>query len=325
MTLSDDANRISALRHQYYRNGYRAVPVRNGQKFPNGTDALDWPNKARRDPPYACDYRNFAYHNTGILCDGFRAVDIDLDGAAMVQAVVGYLIENCGYAPMRYRTNSPRVTALYAAADGDPAKRRVATKCHCHQKPCHCVQAVEVLGRGNQFVAEGFHPSGAPILWRGGSPETVQRSDLPALTEEQVDALLAFCGLLMGAEYHKREDRDRPVITDGHGFATWFIGDVRDALAQIPHLAEDRESWLQIACAVRDATGASGGGYDAWDAWSTNGSTYSPSACTALWNSLSGRASGKPITAGTLYHRVMEANPDWVKPSQTFTKLRIQL
>lgn len=56
---------------------------------------------------------------------------------------------------MRVRDNSPCRLLPYRAAEGEPPKRRIAGR---HGK-------VEVLGRGQQFMAYGRHPSGAELCW----------------------------------------------------------------------------------------------------------------------------------------------------------------
>ena len=51
---------------------------------------------------------------------------------------------------------------------------------------------VEILADGQQFVADGIHPdTGQPYLWPAGSPETVPLADVPPITLEQAQAVVA--------------------------------------------------------------------------------------------------------------------------------------
>ena len=61
---------------------------------------------------------------------------------------------------------------------------------------------VEVLGRNNQFVAHGIHPSGAGLEWEGDiAPGCgLQLAELPVITEEQVSQVLELIAPLIGAE-----------------------------------------------------------------------------------------------------------------------------
>lgn len=315
-------HQVFDLRQQYHRNGFPPVAICNGEKFPQ---QKRWPELARLPTPDACQWTPDRHQlSTGILADGLRPIDVDIDDPIKAQAVLDYIINNFGYAPMRYRSNSPRILALFAAAEGHPSKTSVTTGCRCNRKPCHCKQAVEILGKGNQFVADGVHQTGVPILWRGGSPETVQRSELIALTDTQVQALLAFCASVLGvAAPIPRAARSPSAIPCGGPHKGWHIGDVRAALAEISHRNSSREDWFRIGCAVWDATNGSTEGYEAWRDWSQSCPSYTDAAATTLWNSLHPNHPNR-ITAGTLRRAVTDLNPTWVEPSKTtFTKLRI--
>ena len=169
-----------ALREELYDAGFRPVAISNPDadhpsagKAPFGHD---WTNRARLDPPEALRLLRMDALNTGVLCDGLRALDIDVDDVALVQRVRATAVMAWGEAPMRVRDNSPRCLLLYRAAEGEPPKRQLAGK---HGK-------VEVLGRGQQFVAYGRHPSGAELRWMPEPPHLVPREQLPAVTEEQI-------------------------------------------------------------------------------------------------------------------------------------------
>jgi hypothetical protein len=126
--------------------------------------------------------------NTGILCDGLRVIDLDIDDAAIAGEVEKLAETMLGSgALVRFRDNSPRRAIVYRAAVGEPGK---VTKAGAAGK-------IEVLGRGQQVQVLGTHYSGLELRWRPWPPGAIQRAQLPTVTGEQVsDFLNAAAGLL---------------------------------------------------------------------------------------------------------------------------------
>jgi hypothetical protein len=83
---------------------------------------------------------------------------------------------------------------LYRAADGEPPKIVQAGK----------LGKIEILGKGQQFVAFGTHPSGAELEWFPEPPGAELRMGLPAVTEDQIHAFLEACAPIIEAESPKR-------------------------------------------------------------------------------------------------------------------------
>ena len=194
------------FRRAVWMNGFRPVPVRTGEKRPAGTD---WPKVALGYLPPCLKVGAHARSdalNTGILCDGFRVIDIDVDDAVIVGQIEALARDLLGDALVRFRANSPRVALVYRAADGAPPKRALSGE---HGQ-------IEVLGSGQQFVAHGVHPSGAEYQWRAGSPATVPREEIPAVTEENVGDFLTDAARLIGApEAGKRQHEETPPAQPG--------------------------------------------------------------------------------------------------------------
>src|SRR6185295_11468527 len=90
---------------------------------------------------------------------------------------------------------------------------------------------IEVLGRGNQFVAFGTHPAGADLEWFPDAPGQEQLSALPAITEAGIDAFFERCAPIINAKIKQQ--------TNGHDHTS---GDpqadplrIAAALFQIPN------------------------------------------------------------------------------------------
>src|ERR1700693_3955619 len=79
------ANAVMLQRQQLWHFGYRPVAVYTKDKRPFG---IDWTGRARRNPPEAASVSPFDDAlNTGVLCDGLQAVDIDIDDQAKASEV----------------------------------------------------------------------------------------------------------------------------------------------------------------------------------------------------------------------------------------------
>jgi hypothetical protein len=239
------------FRKDLWDNGYRPIPILNPDSdYPNagkrpagsGPDWGGWEHDARRDPPYAvvATPRDIAM-NTGILGDGLRAVDIDVDDPQIAASIDRLCVEILGDAPVRFRDDSPRRMRVFRAAEGQPPKDSVAedraTASAAGRKPWK----VEVLGHGNQFVAFGIHTEGAFLDWEDGrSPRNVRRDELPAVTEAQVAEFLSLAGGLIGAKT-PRQNSQNPLAVSPRD-----AGTLLSVLAVLSRLTET--PWLLMSC-----------------------------------------------------------------------------
>jgi hypothetical protein len=254
-----DTQAVHALRAELWRQGFRPVAVCNADdpgpspgKRPVGHA---WQERGRRDPPEAATLAPSADAlNTGILCDRLRAVDVDCEHAGIVAAICAAAERRLGVPLTRTRANSARVLLLYrATAVSGPMPGK------CSLQGAH--GAVEVLGKGQQFVAFGLHHSGAVLEWEPLGPDLVPVHALPAITEDQLTAFLAEdVAPLIGADPAKaappvtRErtaDAGVPMVELDTPAALQMA---RDRIAATPPASEPGRSnaLYKLACAVRD-------------------------------------------------------------------------
>jgi hypothetical protein len=283
---------VSTLRSRLWDAGFRPVAVLSRDKRPL---AREWGESARQDPP-ECVRLGAVPHalNTGILCDGLRAVDFDIDDDGVAGQCRDLAVSMLGDAPCRWRRNSARFLALYRAADGAPRKIVLAGR----------LGKIEVLGLGQQFVAFGWHPSGAELEWLPEAPGDVALADLPVVTEVQLRAFLAACAPLIGAEapsYENGEDH-APASPQADPLR------VAAALNVIPNGGEpaDWEAWNRIGMAAWAATGGSDLGFAAFDAWSGRHPAYDAVETRGRWEHYRGSPPTK-IGAGTLFRLAKQA------------------
>ena len=305
------AREVASLRERLWDAGFRPVAIYNYDsrkthspgKAPKGEE---WTERNRRDPPHdAVAAVDLDAINTGILCDGLRAIDIDVDNITMATSIRNRAMERFGEAPLRVRANTGRCLLLYRAAEGQPGKRAVAGT----------FGKVEVLGKGQQFVAFGVHPSGAPLEWIGEHPGEICANQLPAVTEQALTEFLAACAETIGAKPEQRPtDRASPQ-TSRHGLRGDTL-QVVAALSAIPNDGPaDWEAWNRIGMATWTATGGSAGGLAAWHAWSEQHPSYDATEVDRRWAHF---AVSPPtaIGAGTLFHLARGARSDPPLPSE---------
>ena len=194
--LIEAAPRITHLRAAIWNSGFQPVAVENpvigaketGKRPKPGHG---WPDGARRNPPEClAGPPDSAALNTGILCDGLRAIDIDIDDPTLARKIEAIAVARFGATITRTRENSPRLLLVYQAAEGEPAKRVIAGE----------FGKVEVLGRGQQAVVMGLHHTARWLNWRDNrGPWNTPRDDLPPVSPADEDAFAAEIAPLVGA------------------------------------------------------------------------------------------------------------------------------
>jgi hypothetical protein len=270
------------------------VPVRNAREGDRSTGKAPkgkgWQDEARQDPPECAvwDEADPDALNTGILADGLRIIDIDIGDEATAGAAHRLADRHFGPSPcVRRRSGTGRRALLYRAAEGEPPKK-ARTNSTTDEK-------VEVLGRGQQLVAYGRHHSGAAIVWQGLPGLEVRRDELPAVSEEQVDAFLDDVTSLIHADPPKVhaprfetrvEDGDRDSLT---------AEDVKACLDRIMDNSS-YEMWRNVGAAIH-AWNPGPEGLELFDAWSLRSPKYDRGSVVRQWNASRGMTMFPPAAS----------------------------
>jgi hypothetical protein len=193
-SLSFEQQRVKELRQQLFTNGFRYVPAEYKQARGD-----EWGDKARAYTAeiVASHTPNPSWLNTGILCDGLLAVDIDVDDAATVAQIRSLARLHLGGGPERSRENTAHTLLLYRAVDGLPK--------HPDLKGANDAK-IQLLGQGlgvsdpkaYQFIADGVLKDGSRYTWTY-SPVEFTRDQLTEVTAETLAAFLAAVAPLIGA------------------------------------------------------------------------------------------------------------------------------
>lgn len=319
---------VAATRAQLWDAGFRPIPILNWDaKVPSpGKQPLarDWRQDALRDPPFCLTVPPVSHAlNSGILCDGLRAIDLDIDDPALAARCKAVALDRFGEAPIRVRRNSSRCLLLYRAAVGTPPKLSVTGPAHTKAFGCK----VEVLGAGQQFVAFGRHDTGADLEWFPEAPGEATLASLHAITEEEVLAFLEAVAPLLGAE--------PPARTNGHDHYPASEPQaeplrVAAAVAAIPNAGPpDWEAWNRIGMAIFAATGGSAIGGELFNEWSKRHPAYDPLETEKRWRHYV-RSPPTKVGAGSLFYlarntfhsdTALEEPPAWLDAAPPFESI----
>jgi hypothetical protein len=299
--MTPELAQIAELRMSLVKAGFRPIPVlswnhpsrKDAGKKPIGSN---WPERARQDPPECVRFDPVPHAlNTGLLADGLRIFDVDIDDRVIALRVETLIVAGCGQAPKRFRRNSPRCALVYRAAEGEPPHRVVAGT----------AGKVQVLGKGQQLASFGRHVSGADLEWTA-EPGTITLADLPVITEAQVTQLLARIAPLIGAS---APDVDLVDAAHVAGAPEADIARIAAALDKIPNAGPpDWEWWNKVGMALWVASGGSDGGLVLWVAWSARNPEHDrKDSAEERWKHYR-KSPPTKIGAGSLFHMADEAD-----------------
>lgn len=306
-------------------NGYRIIPIRSGTKRP---PFKDWEQVvATHDTlnSWVGPEGKYKASGVGILCEFTPLADIDcLDPAAAdyMQNYIEGRIEDFNFPPVRLG-HAPKKGLLFRAAD-------TFTKVNSHVwidpdgdaslsttqngTPNGHWRKVEILGRGQQFVAYAIHPdTGKPYEWvEAGEPLTRRVEELPLMTPEFAREIVdEFNRYAERRGWTKKTNAlEKPTTSVAVGridtddaFATDVAKtdltplDLRKRLMMVPG-AEDYDLWVQIGMALWHQFDGSQEGLDLWHDWSAQATNYDRAALDARWPDFNPEGKNRaPVTA----------------------------
>ena len=306
----DKKDDIVLLRSRLLQNGYMPIPVQTAKPgyIKTGKHPLQvgWPERARIRKLEECRIWTEEIEpdqmNTGIMCDGLRAIDIDIDDQNTRDDVVKLMEKILGATDfIRCRKKTPRILALYRAAVGEPGKRQVGSS--------EAGKLVEVLGRGQFFVAFGDHHSGAAIEWLEISPADTEIEKVPPVSEEKIEEFLIKVGETLGCPFKKKtESAYDPVLFKTYDKMGASHHDIIACLDVIGNDFDSYDDWIKIGAAIYN----SGGDFGLFDLWSSLHRSYRGRNTQTQWTKFSGMPT---IGFGTLVWMAKQVDPEFMTPS----------
>ncbi|MCH7333468.1 phage/plasmid primase, P4 family [Acinetobacter modestus] len=271
-------------------NHYMIIPIKQGMKRP----VMDeWQNVRLT----AIDVPKYANQGVGILTGQgpfpICAVDIDVTDAELAEKFADWCRDNLGVSCERIG-RAPKILLVYRAEEPDWGKSISAWFADPTEidKPFKQMQKqrIEILGRGQQFVAYHIHPdTKKPYEWVdyfGGLAEFPADS-LPVITKEQVvEAVQMFeqmaeeHGLMrvknsksrVGALTSSELDDDEDFLMNTTATIGWSLEDAKKYLGYIDN--EDYETWLRVGMSMHHEFSASDDALQLWNDWSATASNY---------------------------------------------------
>ncbi|MGD9698474.1 phage/plasmid primase, P4 family [Acinetobacter sp.] len=270
---------------------YMVVPIKPGEKRP----ALkDWQDSRIS----AADLLKYPNCGIGVLTGQGQfpicAVDIDVLDEDLASEYADWCRDNLGVSCERIG-KAPKMLMVYRAEEPNWAKSIsgwFATPEEAVKPFKEMVkQRLEILGKGQQFVAYHIHPdTGKPYEWVdffGGLTE-FSAETLPVVTKEQIAAAVEKFeemaqkhGLVriknskskVGAlTSHEIDDEEDPLMTTTMPIGL-LIDDAKRHLEFVDN--EDFETWLRVGMSLHHEFNAGADALHLWDDWSSTASNYS--------------------------------------------------
>ena len=299
-------------------NGYLIIPIKPGHKRP----ALDNWQTARLG---AADLTRYPNHGVGVLCgqgaQPVAAIDVDTTDGALAARFVAWCQEHLGATCERVG-NAPKILLAYRAASEGWGKATGAW----FEDLGGARHRLEVLGKGQQFVAYHIHPdTGEPYEWVDffGGLDAMRAGDLPIITEAQVEeALQVFeamaeeAGLVRvsGSKTKAGGMTSAPVDDPLMAYEPPVGIDLSEARRLVAYVDnEDYDTWLKVGMSLHHEFDGSVAALDLWDEWSSTASNYaSREDLEKRWDSF-GRSGRNPTTARWLLKVGNQGKRDAVK------------
>lgn len=290
-------------------NGYEIVPIIPGKKAPKEDDWTEVDFNAKVDRIIA----KRPSWGVGIKTRHTPLVDIDCYSKRVIRLITEKATELCGEGIPRIGM-SPKTGLLYRT---DEPFKKTQSKVYLDHKGRRV--KLEVLGRGQQFVAFHIHPdTGEPYRWpEDMHPGNVAAEDLNVINADDALILCDYFDELAAEEGWERvgsgrerlDDRDYdpddPFI-DAKETVGLSIEEQRAKLLIVPG-CEDYDTWTDVGMALYHENEGSHDGLLLWHEWSNPAPNYDSDALDAKWPSF--KIEGKrrePLTFRYILKRAKE-------------------
>lgn len=288
-------NHLTELRLCLLGNGFEPIPV----------VAHDAPGTSPGKRPRLSGWQNIALgpdvvrgwdsshlradSNTGLRTGELVGIDIDCYSPALSERLQKLALAHFDGEPSIRIGMPPKALLCYRTAvpRGKKATPTYKLPAFEHEKDSR----VEVLGRGEQFVAFGVHPdTKKPYQWIGPSPLDIPLSELPLVTNDAIDDFLAMASRMFvdaggvqtsegGRSHEPRERTTSAVAADPSAY-----DEIADALRFCPN-NESYQDWAKIGAAIYNTLGNSG--LSIWTDWSGKYHAYIEADAKEKWDSFS--------------------------------------
>ena len=187
-----NAHRFGDLAVELHLNGYSPIPVK-----PNSKKCVvkGWEKRHVADPGEIEAWcRSKPGHGVGLVCARVVAVDIDIYDPDIAEECGRMVVAfSDGTPPVRFGQRPKRLFLF--RCEGEHFRKKVTPGFHIGDRSDN---KVEILAKGQMFVAFGIHPhTRQPFDWPETSPTDIKLDDLPALSERSAGNLFTELATLI--------------------------------------------------------------------------------------------------------------------------------
>jgi hypothetical protein len=275
--------------------GYRVLPIRVGHKAPA---ISDWQNSHADEATVAGWIEKYPDAGVGVITENTPAIDIDCLDKDISYKLIKWVENNIGMAPVRI---GRKPKALMVFRTDEPFGKIRSNE---YVDFLGNRNAVEVLAKGQQFVAYATHPDTAkPYTWPKKSLVDIRHADLPVLTREQAQEFVAYFESIVPDDWelsrrgvsvtHSEEDELltlRPKLGR-------TIDEIASWLDTVKNDDWHYDDWIKMGMAIHHETDGSPEGFRLWDDWSAQSDKYVHGSCGKHWRSFGRNTSVAPVTA----------------------------
>lgn len=289
-------------------NGYYIIPIKPKEKAPAVGKWQDMRITAYSEIKPYLDKGCGIGILTGVGDHPVCGVDID----SMDEGLVEAFITQCPFpGPIRIG-NKPKALMLFATSE--PKSKLSSRKFLDAEGRTH---QLEVLGKGQQFVAYGTHPEGHKYLWVHKTPLEYKATELQILTPKEIRGFIEVFETLCLERGYAPKSAKKP---EGNGQINTDDSDPFDGLKQTVGLTvqeceeilskldvDDYDMWLRVGMALHHEFNGSDKALKLWDKWSSKGTTYkNPHDLKCRWDGF-GKGSHTLVTMRSLQFANREA------------------
>ena len=282
-------------------NGYNIIPVVKGTKRPALTN---W-SRIKSTPDLIESWDADA--SIGITTGDVVAIDIDCYDKHVTNAIVKFCDQHIGRG-LRRIGKAPK--ALLVFRTGENLKKSVSAKYSDNEGNTNCI---EVLGKGQQFVAFGIHPdTQEKYLWPKTCPYVTPVNALPTINAEQINSLFEYFDTNCVPNDWMRTgdgssansslpDAANGVLSMEHMKSTLDLSDesINRHLDRVS--AEDYSQWILVGQALHHQFNGNSDGLEKWDLWSSKAANYKDwEECRDKWETFETIHDGGTVTFATV-------------------------
>lgn len=285
---------INSHASQLQSLGYRVIPIRVGHKAPA---ISGWQNTNADAAMVEQWAKEFPNAGVGVITEATPAIDIDCLDANLNYKLLAWIKTNIGVAPIRI---GRKPKALLVFRTDEPFGKIRSNEYTDFLGNRH---AVEVLGKGQQFVAYAVHPdTKEPYGWPKKELVDIRREDLPTLSREQAEEFVAYFESIVPEDWelsrkgvsvtHSEED-DLLTLRPRLGRS---IDEIAKWIDTVKNDDWHYDDWIKFGMALHHETEGSPDGLRLWEEWSAQSDKHVHGTCSRHWRSFGQNPSLAPVT-----------------------------